>query len=661
LLDKGTTVAGYRIDGALGEGGMGVVYRATQLSLNRSVALKILSSDLGDDEGFRERFRREGLLQAAIDHPHIVTVYDTGETEHGLFLAMRMVRGPTLKDMILGRELDPGRSLRILTQVAEALDTAHDVGLTHRDIKPQNILIGSRDHAYLADFGLTKAPDEAGRLTATGQFVGTIDYVSPEQIQGEPATARSDIYALTGVLYECLVGSVPFPKPAEAAVVYAHIAEPPPQPTADRPELPKAIDEVVAKGMAKDPGDRYGSAGELLAAAAQAFGSSVQTAGTPPGPVPSAEGAGVRGNGSPTEPAGTPLRSPEELAAGVTAASPIQSTPTTPAKVPAGATTPATPVEAPARRRALPVAALVAGLAVVGAIAGFVLGGSGGSEGESADLGSSASAGTLAVSFPDGWKRVAQEPTIPGLDFSQPIVLAPPSPAGARVEAGGTDGTGPTLLPKPFLAALKAPPKSDDAVQLGSLQAFRYSNLTPAGAPGPVTVYTAPTTEGVATVACASPAGPPDAAFLRECERVAGTLELTSGKPLALGPREEYGKAVGGALTRLDSSAASGAKRLSAARTPAGQAAASRALAATYARAVRQVRAAPDGPFESAAHTQLVNSLRRVATGYSSAARAAARGDRGAYAAARRRVRRGGAALRRAQAGLTALGYKVEN
>src|SRR5947209_941643 len=171
-LDKGTTLAGYRIEGVLGQGGMGTVYEATQLSLNRTVAMKLLAQNLSDDPAFRERFRREGLIQASIDHPNIVTIYEAGESDQGLFLAMRLVRGPNLKDLVLSRELDAGRSLRILTPVAEALDVAHESGLIHRDIKPQNILVGGRDHAYLADFGLTKAPGEKS-LTTTGQFVGT--------------------------------------------------------------------------------------------------------------------------------------------------------------------------------------------------------------------------------------------------------------------------------------------------------------------------------------------------------------------------------------------------------------------------------------------------------------------------------------------------------
>src|SRR5256714_12757027 len=172
-LEKGTTLAGYRIEGVLGQGGMGTVYEATQLSLNRTVAIKLLASNLSDDPAFRERFRREGLIQAAIEHPNIVTIYEAGETPDGLFLAMRLVRGPNLKDMIIPRELDAGRSLRILTPVADALDAAHEAGLIHRDIKPQNILVTGRDHAYPADFGLPRAPG-AKSLTKTGQFVGTL-------------------------------------------------------------------------------------------------------------------------------------------------------------------------------------------------------------------------------------------------------------------------------------------------------------------------------------------------------------------------------------------------------------------------------------------------------------------------------------------------------
>src|SRR6516162_5731796 len=252
---------------------MGAVYEATQLSLNRVVALKLLAPNLSEDPGFRARFEREGQVQAALDNDHIVSVYEAGQSEYGLFLAMRLIPGPTLKQLILDGSLDPRRSVRLLAQVANALDAAHRAGLIHRDIKPQNILIGERDHAYLADFGLIKAPDEA-RLTGTGQFIGTIDYVAPEQIQAEPATAASDIYALAGVLYECLTGEVPFPKPSEAATIHAHVMEPPPRVTDRRPDLPPALDGVIAQGMAKDPSSRPSRAAELIQAASQALSSS---------------------------------------------------------------------------------------------------------------------------------------------------------------------------------------------------------------------------------------------------------------------------------------------------------------------------------------------------------------------------------------------------
>jgi len=277
---------------------MGTVYQATQLSLNRVVALKVLAANLGDDPGFRARFEREGQVQAALDHEHIVTVYEAGQSEYGLFLAMQLVDGPTLKQLILDGELDPRRTVRLLAQVAHALDAAHHAGLIHRDIKPQNILIGRSDHAYLADFGLIKAPDEA-RLTGTGQFIGTIDYVAPEQIQAEPATPASDIYALTGVLYECLTGEVPFPRQSEAAVLHAHVMSPPPTVSERRPDLPPALDGVIAQGMTKDPWSRPSLATELLQAASRALSSA------PPSAVLSAPAAQHDGTGEPDRPGQT--------------------------------------------------------------------------------------------------------------------------------------------------------------------------------------------------------------------------------------------------------------------------------------------------------------------------------------------------------------------
>jgi serine/threonine-protein kinase len=191
MLRTGETIAGYRLESVLGSGGMGVVYEATQLSLERTVALKVIAPHLGADPAFRERFRREAMLQAALDHPNVVTVYEAGESDDGLYLAMRLVRGPSLKALVLDGGLEAGRALALLRQVGSALDAAHEAGLIHRDVKPQNILVDERDQAYLADFGLIKSSAHRG-LTGTGQYLGSLDYVSPEQIGGEPVSALTD-------------------------------------------------------------------------------------------------------------------------------------------------------------------------------------------------------------------------------------------------------------------------------------------------------------------------------------------------------------------------------------------------------------------------------------------------------------------------------------
>jgi serine/threonine-protein kinase len=284
VLPQGTVVAGYRIEKPLGQGGMGVVYEATQLSLNRTVALKFLSAHFSQDVDFRERFRREGVIQAGIDHPHIVPVYEAGEVDDGLFLAMRLIRGANLKELILEGDVDASRTMRILTPVAEALAVAHEAGLTHRDIKPQNILVGARDHSYLADFGLTKGPDVVS-LTRTGQFLGTLDYVAPETINGQRATDRSDTYALAAVLYECLTGEVPYKRPSEAAVLFAHVSDPPPVVSERRPDLPAGLDEVIARGMAKRPEARYASPIDLLDDAGQVIAAAPASGAPAPPPL----------------------------------------------------------------------------------------------------------------------------------------------------------------------------------------------------------------------------------------------------------------------------------------------------------------------------------------------------------------------------------------
>jgi serine/threonine protein kinase len=267
-LELGTTIGGYRLESVAGRGGMGVVYVATQLRLNRPVALKVIAPDLAEDPGFRERFNHESEIAASIDHPNVIPVYEAGEHDGLLYLSMRYVEGTDLGKLLRAQGRIPAeRAANIVGQVAEALDAAHARGLVHRDVKPGNILIAAGDHTYLTDFGLTKHAESSSGLTKTGTWVGTVDYVAPEQVRGDAVDARTDVYALACVLFHAVSGQIPFPRPSEIAKIYAHLSDPPPAVDWTALGAPAAMGEVVLRGMAKDPNERYPSAGDLGRAA----------------------------------------------------------------------------------------------------------------------------------------------------------------------------------------------------------------------------------------------------------------------------------------------------------------------------------------------------------------------------------------------------------
>jgi Protein kinase domain len=282
-LDAGKVVGSYRVEAVLGRGGMATVYSARHVEHGRRVALKVLAGALSEDPEFVARFRREGRLQASLEHPHVVTVYEAGESELGLYLALRLVAGPTLATLMQERALDASRTLTLLRQVAEALDAAHAAGLVHRDVKPQNVLVADPDGAYLGDFGLTRLGGGSG-VTATGKLVGTISYLAPEVIRGGEALAPADRYAFAAMAFEGLTGTVVYPRRTEAAILFAHTSEPPPRASARRPELPDGIDAVFERALSKEPSDRPESAAALVGEIAATLERDGQTALGPPPP-----------------------------------------------------------------------------------------------------------------------------------------------------------------------------------------------------------------------------------------------------------------------------------------------------------------------------------------------------------------------------------------
>ena len=347
----GSVIGGCRIKSELGRGGMGVVYLAEQEALGRRVALKVISPALAGDVGFRARFERESRLAASIDHPNVVPVYSAGESEGLLYIVMRYVRGVDLRK-VLDKDgpMEPSKAVRIVSEVAAALDAAHESGLVHRDVKPANILLGHSpegERAYLSDFGLTKDASSQSAVTAAGQFVGTLDYIAPEQLEHGKVDARTDIYALGCVLYELVTNRIPYDG-TELQKMWAHANQAPPSVAEVRPDLAPTLDPVIARAMAKDPAERFGSAAELADAAASAV-----------------EGAG-RTREAPTVAIQETRVSPR----------PADSAPPA-APTPAGAPAPAHPATSPRRSRApLAIAAVV--LLIAGAGAAVLLAGGGG-------------------------------------------------------------------------------------------------------------------------------------------------------------------------------------------------------------------------------------------------------------------------------------------
>jgi serine/threonine protein kinase len=352
-LVPGSQLAGYVIEEQAGAGGMAVVFRARDGVLGRLAALKVLSPALAADQEFRARFLRESRAVASVEEPHIIPVYGAGEVDGVLYIATKFVAGGDLAAVLerAGGALDPGRAVTFIEQVASALDAAHAAGLVHRDVKPGNILVdvvpGRAEHAYLSDFGLSKRSMATSGLTATGTFLGTPDYCAPEQIRGLPVDGRGDQYSLACMAFALLTGNLPFRRQESMATLFAHLNDPVPPLSRYRSDLPSATDAVLARGLAKEPRDRYGRCGEFAAALRDSLtgaGYSAPRAARPPHVPETAVWSGSASGAVPaTETFTAPASSPAPSGAARSAVwpSPPGSTPHTAPPAPAAPAAPA--------------------------------------------------------------------------------------------------------------------------------------------------------------------------------------------------------------------------------------------------------------------------------------------------------------------------------
>lgn len=643
IIRPGEHLGGYEIEDVIGIGGMAVVYRARQVSLDRIVALKVLSAQFTRDDSFRERFRREAMHAASLEHPNIVPVYDSGEVDGQLYIAMRFIEGGTLADRMVGGGLSPADAIAVLRPIASALDAAHSVGLVHRDVKPQNILMTDGGHPYLADFGVAKGGESAG-LTATGGFVGSVNYASPEQIRGETLAAASDIYSLTALAYQCLTGQVPYPRETDAGVMHAHLSEPPPK--LDELDYPAAtsLQEAIARGMDKHPEARFGSCAALVTAIDAAVSS-----------MPSAHRSGQsRFGGS--------LRVPAPAMGGVQ--KPQKSKPVT------GEATTADAKRAPvleeadtvpkpsgpprwkrvAGARATPLVAAGV-LAATAIVLGFTLAPNAPDEPEVV----TASAAALRVPVPQPWVRVSGGEQIAGVKLEQP----------ASVSTTGTTGEtafaqlGPLAeqdemrggLPRSVRRALTKDPKVTP-VSIGDIPAIRYDGELESGGQA-LRIYVIATERGDYAVACRLPGS---ASATRACDRLAAGVSFAGVSSQETGADPAVAKALAAALAPVVASRKGRGLR---AKGVQARAARARDMAAANLKGAQAVARIDAPPAERAELRQLARALRTEAPVLRRLAGAATRRERTRYNTARERVVVLERSIRAALDDLQTLGYRI--
>ncbi len=681
----GTMIGGYEIEAVVGRGGMGLVYRARQPRLGRRVALKVISADLVDEPSFQRRFEHESQAAAAIDHPNIVPIYEAGEDQGRLFIAMRYVEGMDLQKLLqVHGALAPARALAILDQVARALNAAHRRGLVHRDVKPANILVSEDagyDIAYLTDFGLARNPT-ASRVTATGEFVGTVDYVAPEQITGGEVSPRTDVYALAGVLLCCLTGSPPFVRNLDAAVIFAHVSDPPPVVSARRPELPAALDAVIQRGLAKQPADRYPTCTGLLDATREALRAEL-TSGQQ---AEAARRFASREAGPAAEPraASPPTRTPADPSAARPAPSAQRQDPRDVA-----ASSPSTPVpsiepviaaKSPARTTAPPgsrlrvlkaavtqravapsrwprwrgiLLAAAGGMAALGG--GFLAGNGGGSTAER-----SAAAGSMEISFGRDWRSLGDgRAVIPGLTLQSAVGLQNSKLRGVSAGVGRVQapGSGASPLPRSLVGRLGSPTKAHP-VHVGALDSLMYQARTDRPQTS-LELFFFATSGGWYAIACSAP--PPQAqALATACDALAAGARFHGPTPQPVTPVPAYAASLSRALSPLGGArqAASAGLRF---RSLADRGRAARAVAASDLSAASRLAAILPDLRDAANHNSLVAALRRDASAFGTLALAAQRRDKRGYARAVAAVHTADDDLRRAVASLASNGYSVSS